>query len=317
MRKIVFGIELEGHRVDDEFEIRTWERNGVLERSIKPVTKWEEVADHGFHYKPEVETLEGRLAALLVSRERAPGKLVEKMIAEVEAEIEEHRLYVLRKAATRAKQQCRRAIIQENFDELLTLTYRENQLDRDLCKKHFKEWVRRMKRALPGFRYCASFERQDRGSMHVHLATYKLPTHATFRGTKVKAWELGTKVWRSIVGKDNGLCFVGGKSRFGGRAAHRGLAKMAAYVSKYIMKDYEASPPGSNRYSRSVGAVVSKSEVMYLRGCTFAEAIAVCFELGEGDVLISHRLNKYKDATWLCVDRGRPVKSDSAAVTHG
>ncbi len=305
MRKIVFGIEMEGHRADDEFEVRTWECNGVLERSLRPVTKWEEVADHGFHYVQEKETLEDRLAALLVSRERAPGKLVEKMIAEVLEEIKERDLKNLKRSATRAKQQCRRAIIQEKFDELLTLTYRENQLSRALCKKHFKEWVRRMSRALPGFRYVASFERQERGAMHVHLATHKLPTHATFKGVKVKAWELGTKVWRSIVGDNNGLCFVGGKSRFGGRATHRGLAQVAAYVSKYIMKDFEESPPGSNRYSRSVGQAVAKSEVMYLRGCTFAEAIAVCFELGEGDVLVSHRLNKYKDATWLCVDRGR------------
>lgn len=306
MKKIVFGIELEGHRSTDKWEVRTWEANGVIERSVRQMIEWEEVADHGFHYKLQVETLEDRLAALLRCREINPTNTVEKMIAAVEAEIAERNLKNLKRAALRAKQQCRRAIIQEGFDELLTLTYRENQQDIVLCKKHFKEWVRRMARALPGFRYCAGFETQDRGAMHVHLATYKLPKHATFKGVKVKAWELGTKVWRSIVGANNGLCYVGGKSRFGGNAAFRGLAQIAAYVSKYIMKDYAKSPAGSNRYSRSLGAPVAKCEVLYLNGCDLATAIGVTFEFNPGDMLVSHRLNMFKDAVWLCVDRGRP-----------
>lgn len=307
MKRIVFGIELEGTRMPDQWEVRTWECNGVMERSVRQMIDWQEVADHGFHFVPEpAETLEDRLAALLRSREMAPGKLVEEMILEVEAEIEEKRLRCLRKAAQRAKQQCRRAIITEGFDELLTLTYRENQTDRTLCKKHFKEWVRRMSKALHGFRYCASFERQERGAMHVHLATHKLPKHVTFKGVQVKAWSLGTKIWRSIVGENNGMCHVGGRTKFGGARRNLGLAKMAAYVSKYIMKDYELSPPGSNRYSRSLGQPVAKPEVMRFYDCSLQDIITLTFELGEGDTLISHRLGQWKDSLWLCTEGRKP-----------
>lgn len=301
MKKIVFGIELEGYRVSDQWEVRTWEVNGVMERSVRQVVHWEEVADHGFHFKPAIETLEDRLAALLVCLAKNPTNLVKKMILVVEGEIEANRLRDLKRAASRAKQQCRRAIITERFDEMLTLTYRENQGDRSLCKKHFKEWVRRMTRSLPGFRYCASFEKQERGAMHVHCATHRLPQHAVFRGVKVKAWELGTKIWRSIVGENNGMCFVGAKTRFGtSRRSKLTLAKMASYVSKYIMKDYEKSPAGSNRYSRSVGSVIEKPTVIRITDCSLLDIIQLTFELGEGDILISHRLGCFKDSLWFC-----------------
>ena len=68
-----------------------------------------------------------------------------------------------------------------------------------------------MKRALGTFRYCASFETQDRGAMHVHIATHKLPQHAKHNGVVVKAWQLGTRIWRDVVKELGGLCFVGGK----------------------------------------------------------------------------------------------------------
>jgi hypothetical protein len=218
--------------------------------------------------------------------------------------LEDRRQASLKKAAQRAKQMCRRVIITENFNELLTLTYRENQLDRDLCKRHFKEFVRRMKKTLPGFRYCASFERQERGSMHVHLATHKLPTHANYKGSKILAWKLGTAVWRSVVGADNGLCHVGAKTRYG--ATNRktvSLAKMASYVSKYIMKDYEDSPDGVNRYSRSDKCKIEKSHVMRLSQCSYRDLIELTFELGSGDMLVSHRLGRFHDTLWLCTER--------------
>jgi hypothetical protein len=231
-----------------------------------------------------------------------PAKL-KRLLKAHEEEEEEKRLRSLRSAARRAKTMCRRVIISEGFDELLTLTYRENQTDRELCKLHFKKWVERMKRALGGFRYCGSFERQERGAMHVHVATHKLPKHAVHKGVKIKAWELGTRIWRDIVGADNGLCFVGGRTKWGGESRRKkmGLAKMAAYVSKYIMKDFEAAPSESNRYSRSNGVEVGAVHRIRLK-CSLRELIDVCFEQGEGDVVIAHRVSKWKDGMWLCTE---------------
>lgn len=288
-------IRLEGRMLDNQWEVTEWRKNGVLERSARPVVAWQEV---GTCDAPM--TYEERAAYIVHEFEGADRA---KRLAELNEEIEEKRLRSLRSAARRAKTMCRRVIITEGFDELLTLTYRENQEDRDLCKKHFTIWFQRMKRALGGFRFCASFERQERGAMHIHVATHKLPQHAVHKGVKIKAWELGTRIWRDIVGADNGMCFVGGRTKWGGDKRHKKmrLAKMAAYVSKYIMKDFEDSPSESNRYSRSNGTEIGKVHKMRLH-CTFRELIEVTFEQGEGDVVISHRVSKWGDGVWLVTE---------------
>lgn len=280
MERIINGMRFEGQRVENCYDVRTWVCNGVMERSARQVVEWVESSVQGWpeHDLPDPEK---------------------------DAEwLEERRLKSLKKSASRAKTKCRQFIISEGFNEMLTLTYRENQPDRALCKKHFKKFVERMKRALGDFRFCASFEVQERGSMHVHIATHKLPQHASYRGTKVKAWQVGTRIWRDIVGADNGLCFVGGKSKFGApRRQSMSLAKMAGYVSKYILKDYELAPEESNRYSRSNGQPRGEVHTMRLNG-TLAEIVAACFEVNAGDVMVSHRVSYWSDSWWLCTERG-------------
>lgn len=279
MEKIVQGIVYKGEVDLNQWDVRTWACNGVMERSARPVVHWEELYVLPIDYKFDAPDPE-RDAAWL----------------------EEQKSKSLKRSASRAKTMCRRFIISEGFNEMLTLTYRENQPDRDLCKRHFKEWVRRMKRALGAFRYCASFEVQERGSMHVHCATNKLPVHADYKRVRVKAWQLGTKIWRDIVGSNNGLCFVGGKGKFGARrSGGLSLAKMANYVSKYILKDYTLCPEEKNRYSRSNGQPGGEVHIMRLNG-TLPEIIAACFECKDGDVMVSHRVSHWSDSWWLCTE---------------
>lgn len=289
MQRYVNGLWFEGQIVPDRWVVRTWERNGVMERSAVPAVEWREIADFGF--KHDGWTM------------LDPSVLTDEERQQLD---DERRQRSLRKAAMRAKTTCRRVIITEGFNELMTLTYREDQPDRELCKVHFKEWVRRMKRALGGaFRYCAAFEKQDRGSMHVHLATHKLPKHVEHKGVKIEAWKLGTRVWRSIVGDDNGLCFVGGKKR--GRWHRKWtLAKMAAYVSKYIMKDYEDAPAESNRYSRSNGVEVGEVHSMEVE-CSFADLIGLCYEVLPGDQFVALRPGRWNDRLWFCKESREPL----------
>lgn len=282
MQRIVDGILFEGKRLENAWDVSIWESRGHREVSARQCVEWVELGP-----VPPLKDLD-------------PVEDAEY--------IEEKHQQSLRKAAQRAQTQCRRIIKSEGFDELLTITYRENQTDRAECKRHFKEWVRRMRRALGGeFRYCASFERQDRGAMHVHVACFKLPKHATHKGVKIEGWRLGTEVWRSIVGADNGLVFVGGKSKWSKkRRKNMSAAKMASYVSKYIMKDYAESPAGSNRYSRSDIVEVPKPVHVRLSGASLADAIGAMFECRDGDVVVSHRLGAFLDTYWLCTE---PEKS--------
>lgn len=273
-------VLLRGTVVEDSWEVFTRTANGHREVSFKNAVVWEDTGERAPDpHDVYIQGFEGLDAA-----ERQ---------AQYEKELEEKREKQREKNAQRAKTKCRWIIKAQGLGELLTLTYRENQQDRELCKKHFKEWARRMKAALGGkFIYCASFERQERGAMHVHVACHKLPSHGTRKGQKIKAWKLGTEIWRSIIGEDNGLCFVGGKTRNGGRRRNLSLAKLAAYVSKYIMKDYHDAPLESNRYSRSNGLEVPKAQRVVINGMTFNDMVALVFECGEGDVVVSHRVTR-------------------------
>lgn len=291
-------LEFEGTVIPDQWVVSTWEKNGILERSARAAVSWQEIGPG--HPPMSNDEYREHLKATY------EGVYLVRRLAEHEADIEEKRLQNLKRNARRAKTMCRRIIISEGFDELLTLTYRANQTDRELSKRHFKEWYRRMKRALGDFRFCASFEVQERGAMHIHVATHKLPEHATHKGVKIPAWRLGTEVWRSVVGDNNGLCFVGAKTRHGkSRRNKLSLAKMASYVSKYIMKDYETAPDETNRYSRSNGIQIGEVHKMHLH-CTFRELVDITFEQGEGDVVISHRVGYFKDSLWLCTESGKP-----------
>lgn len=296
-------VVLHGEVLEDAWDVYVKNVNGHRETSFRNAVIWSETDK----IAPPVFDREAYLAQF-------DGEELEIRVRELEREEAERRAKQLRKNAQRAKAACRWFIKANGLNELLTLTYRENQTARELCKRHFKEWVRRMKRELGGrFVYCASFERQDRGAMHVHIACHKLPQHAAHKGVKVKGWELGTRVWRSIVGKDNGLCFVGGRKATG-RPKQRSIAKIAAYVSKYIMKDYEDAPEESNRYSRSDSrdgiAQLPKAERVRIWGASYQEMIELAFQCTEGEIVVSHRasMDKYGEGQyWLVTEPLLPV----------
>jgi hypothetical protein len=291
-------IVLEGQVVPDAWVVSQKRANGHVELSIRNHVIWAESDKQPGHPNLAWPDYIAQYAFDPAKQKRLELERLQ--------ELEEKRLQQLEKSAQRAKTACRWVIKSQGLNEMLTLTYRENQTDRELCKEHFKQWVRRMKAALGGeFNYCASFEKQERGAMHVHVACHKLPTHGKIRAIKIKAFDLGTKIWRSIIGENNGLCFVGGNTKFGGKRRNMSLAKLAAYVSKYIMKDFKDSPLGSNRYSRSNGLVLPKTERMHFHSMTMAEVIDLAFHVGEGDVLVSHSVSTDlfgEQRYWMCTE---------------
>jgi hypothetical protein len=280
MERIIDGTLYEGKVNYGFFDIRVWEQGGHREISARNTVEWVEVGP-------------------VPPRDAVDPERDKEWLAE-QAE------KALRRSAKRAQVMCRRIIKAEGFNELLTLTYRENMTDRARAWRDLKEWVRRMKRALGGeFRYCGAPERQERGAYHWHIACHKLPQHVERKKIKVHGWRLGTVIWRSIVGADNGLCFVGGKpSGQSRKAAKRSPAKMAAYVAKYILKDSEATPFEANRYSRSNGIAVRKSIVFRWSADSLAEVMGRVCELfaWEGDQVVSHRMGKWADHWWLCLE---------------
>ena len=295
MERIINGIKFEGKVLPGAWDASRWSANGCTETTVHPRVQWVEIENI-----PYVRSGDGYKGA-------ATAANLQLWAAQDASDAAKRAAAALASAACRAKQMCRRVIKVEGFDQLLTLTYRDNMVDREVCKKHFKEFIRRMKKALDGFRFCASFELQKRGAWHVHIACHRLPKTGRYHGQKIDSFKLGTRIWRDIIGNphqgpllpgqprpqiESGLCFVGGKTKFGapGRFKKQSLSAMADYVSKYIMKDFENSPAEKNRYSRSNGTNVPKSEKIKFDGMCLSEVISLMFELPPGHRLISHYL---------------------------
>ncbi|WP_295542033.1 hypothetical protein [uncultured Pseudacidovorax sp.] len=302
MRRIVNGILFEGKLSDTHLEVTVWEGNGHREVSARPAVDWVEAEEPPRIGPPGMYVLD--------AHER------ELEAAQLERDAEERREAARLRNARRAKTACRRFIKVMGFDELLTLTYRENVTDEAKVKDDARRFFRRMAELIPDFGYCAGYEPQARGSWHVHAAVYGLPKEVavkkraadgTWRVVKLPGWRVGTAVWRSIVGKDNGLCFVGGK---GARAksARRSLAKMAGYVSKYITKHYELVPDGQQRWTHSKGEQVPKSAQLRLR-MSLREFIAFAMaRTSDNDSVVDARLGKFRDSYYLCTED--PSKND-------
>lgn len=136
-------------------------------------------------------------------------------------------------------------------DRLLTLTYRENMEDEKEAWKDFQWFIRFMREdAYPNFAYVAVTERQERGSIHFHLAIKGYHDVNIVRGC-----------WRAAIGRrgrwlsgniDIEYRHNGNKksSVFNGRS---GLRTLCAYLCKYMSKTMEGKPMFKRRYSVSKG----------------------------------------------------------------
>lgn len=162
---------------------------------------------------------------------------------------------------------------------LWTLTYRGNQRDRVLARKHLTAFVRRVRAVLPGFRYLAVSERQKRGAIHWHIATHGLPPFFVVKGHKVKSWNLMRSIWRSVVG-DWGGNFDESKGvrkwKREGRVVRAGA--IGRYISKYLAKGFEETDLNAHRFSRSMDATLPPAERIDISGdMCMREVIELCF----------------------------------------
>ncbi|AOJ69849.1 MULTISPECIES: rolling circle replication-associated protein [Burkholderia] len=142
-------------------------------------------------------------------------------------------------AAKRAKQQVRLRCKAIGADRMITLTYRENMLDKARLKRDFDKLRRRLGR-LAEFQYVAVAEKQKRGAWHLHVAVRGRQNYRVLRS-----------IWQSIVGIGNGQINVRNPFK------EKGLRhKLAAYLAKYITKDFAEHAMNEKRYWTSRGVIV-------------------------------------------------------------
>lgn len=146
-----------------------------------------------------------------------------------------------RRAKTKVRRLCK--AIQANC--LLTLTYKLNQTDLQLTKKHLKAFNRKLRKVIPDFQYVATFEQQKRGAWHVHIACPRIAPVYFKNGTIVKSFNLIRAIWRSVTKE------YGGNADISQRRRNTSTSKIATYISKYITKDTDERPPNQPSYTSS------------------------------------------------------------------
>lgn len=144
------------------------------------------------------------------------------------------------RAARRARSRLRHLVLALRADHLLTLTYRANVRDFGKASADLGRFVRRVRRAKPGWHYVAVAEEQKRGAWHWHLAVCGRQDVALLRAA-----------WRHVVGEGNiDVSAPGAKGRSEALALVR-------YLGKYLAKGFsEGHDLNARRFRASHGVRV-------------------------------------------------------------
>jgi len=136
-----------------------------------------------------------------------------------------------RRNAARARTAIRRRIMSLGLDHMLTLTYRVNLVDFDQAVRDLRAFMKIVRREIPGYRWVAVPERQERGAWHWHIAVKGFQNVRFLR-----------EAWKRVVGDGN--IDVKGP----GRKVRVGKLKLAYYLVKYISKKSDDVKMGLHRY---------------------------------------------------------------------
>ena len=128
------------------------------------------------------------------------------------------------------------------LDHLLSLTYRENIVDKERAWSHFEKFIRLVHKYIHDWQYVVTNEQQERGAYHFHLGVKGYQDVSLLRS-----------LWRSVVGDGN--IDVSYKKTAKGSQWKRN--KLAQYLAKYIDKDMDTEL-NEKRFRASPGIVIPK-----------------------------------------------------------
>lgn len=142
------------------------------------------------------------------------------------------------RAARRAKMTVVDKAVAAGMNSLHTVTFRENVTDLDEALRCWDLYRRACQKVLKDWRYVMCWQRQERGAIHFHLATYRLPRYLTENGVKINSYDVMRKLWRQAAGKHGGsFNEVKVKRRNGSRAPLKRAGQIARYIGRYIGRD--------------------------------------------------------------------------------
>lgn len=172
-------------------------------------------------------------------------------------------------AGRRAKKNVRLCCKEIGADRMVTLTHRENLLDREIALKHFDLFRRKLGKHKK-FYYVAVMEHQERGSLHFHIAV---------RGRQ--NYHLLRAIWYSVCGlgpsgEQMGQVNVRDPHRFG--FGKNGAHKLASYIAKYCSQEMDCRGLDQKRYFRSRGIVLPEVTTWRLHSTDMLSAVRVAFD---------------------------------------
>ena len=170
----------------------------------------------------------------------------------------------------RAKKNVRMCCKAIGADRMVTLTYRENMIDRDTALKHWKAFCRRLGKHST-FHYVAVIEEQQRGALHFHVAVRGRQNYVLQRSVWQRVLGLGA------AGEQLGQVNVRDPHRFG--FGQNGAHKLASYIAKYCSKEMQARGLDQKRYFRSRGVVLPDVHTVRLNCTTMLGAVQAAFTI--------------------------------------
>lgn len=204
----------------------------------------------------------------------------------------------------RAKQKVRECCKAISADRMVTLTYRENMVDRDRAAKDFKAFCRRLGK-VQKFHYVAVIEEQERGALHFHIAVRGRQCYALLRS-----------IWQRVVGlgadgQQMGQANVRDPHAFG--FGVKGAHRLASYIAKYCGKVMDCRELNQKRYFRSRGIVLPDLQYWRLPNCTcMLDAVHAAFRMIEGHTMenLDTWCNNALGVVYIATAPGIPVELD-------
>lgn len=217
----------------------------------------------------------------------------------------------LDRSLRRSKQNIRYLCKSLSADRLFTLTYRDNQTDRDQARADFTKFLRLVRSGwrgqvgIPNWQYVAVLEKQKRGAYHFHLAVKGFQKITFLRECWHRA--LGAK---GIVEGDNSPGNVDVTNPDRARWGHTGRQwksnKLVGYLTKYLSKTFDDTTENKRRFWHSRQIVLPLKQRFWIDGDNITQAIKNTVSVLQLHVGLkpsfNHWLSRLGDAYWISGD---------------
>ena len=131
------------------------------------------------------------------------------------------------------------------------------------------------------------------------------------RGVRVKSYDVIRSIWRGVTGEHGGTANVGKDKPW----KRYSPGRLAAYLSKYMLKAFEAGEDWSNRYSGTQGVEIPATVRVRFVGESLASRVDLVYsEVAQGPRDVFTWLSRFGDAFYISSEPDLPIPGRSGGV---